>query len=95
MREDMFFLRASSSFLNAYPGPSFARVENFQEAKGGGRRRGRTNRMEGRWQALVLKIGMQQQEGLTAQPWQDKKSGWYVMGYITVRMRARLQGEGK
>ncbi len=51
--------------------------------------------MEGRWQALVLKIGMQQQEGLTAQPWQDKKSGWYVMGYITVRMRARLQGEGK
>ncbi len=27
------FFRASSSFLNAYPGPSFARVENFQEAK--------------------------------------------------------------
>ncbi len=29
----MFFFRASSSFLNAYPGPSLARVENFQEAK--------------------------------------------------------------
>ncbi len=47
--------------------------------------------MEGRWQALVLKIGMQQHEGLTTR----QKGGWYVRGYITLRMRAHLQGEGK
>ncbi len=36
----------------------------FSGGYGGGRRRGGTNRMEGRWQTLVFKIGMQQHEGL-------------------------------